>query len=114
MSKRGNEAEDQAWRYLQKQGLTLLERNAASRRGEIDLILEDGEELVMVEVRARANGAAVTAAASITMQKRQRIIAATQHWLSRHPRRHDQPLRFDVIAIDGDELRWIRNAFDAL
>ncbi|MCP3669207.1 MAG: YraN family protein, partial [Gammaproteobacteria bacterium] len=49
----GTEAEDLALEYLKQQGLTLLNRNYHCRRGEIDLIMQDGNFLVFVEVRYR-------------------------------------------------------------
>ncbi len=51
---RGREAEDRACDYLQTQGLQLLARNYRSKRGEIDLILQDKDSLVFVEVRYRS------------------------------------------------------------
>lgn len=114
MMERGAAAEQQACDYLQQQGLHCLERNMHCRVGEIDLIMHDGEELVIVEVRARAPDALVDALSSISAHKRKRIIQATRYWLARHPERADQPLRFDVIAISGASLDWHRNAFDAL
>lgn len=114
MIERGAAAEQQACTYLEKQGLQCLERNMRCRVGEIDLIMHDGEELVIVEVRARAQGALVDALSSVSSHKCRRIIQATRYWLARHPERADQPLRFDVIAISGETLNWHRNAFDAL
>ncbi len=49
----GDHAELLACRYLQRHGLRLLTRNFHCRRGEIDLIMRDGDSLVFVEVRYR-------------------------------------------------------------
>ena len=65
----GAEAEDLACAWLQARGLRLLERNYRSRRGEIDLIMQDGEQLVFVEVRYRASNRYGSAAESITSAK---------------------------------------------
>jgi len=51
---KGQWAENFAERYLELQGLSLLERNFTCRGGEIDLIMEHGEILVFVEVRGIA------------------------------------------------------------
>ena len=58
MNKRetGSRYEEAAAAFLQKQGLTLLEKNFRSRFGEIDLILKDGAYLVFTEVKYRADG----------------------------------------------------------
>ncbi|MGM9513568.1 YraN family protein [Roseateles sp. DB2] len=115
---RGAEAEQQALRHLQAQGMRLLERNYRVARGphapggEIDLILLDAAgSLVFVEVRARRSAAHGGAAASIGAGKRRRILFAAQHFLLRY--RQPPPCRFDVVAIDGPQLLWLQAAFDA-
>ncbi|MFZ2235385.1 MAG: YraN family protein, partial [Dokdonella sp.] len=47
----GQHYEGIACTRLQAAGLRLIERNANSRHGEIDLIMRDDETLVFVEVR---------------------------------------------------------------
>ncbi len=113
MNKRGAKAEHHARRYLEQHGLLCLEQNMQCRVGEIDLIMQDGEELAFVEVRARRPNATVDALSSITAPKRQRIVRAARHWLSRNPDWFEKPMRFDVVAIDGESLQWQRNSFDA-
>ena len=112
MNQRGSQAEQQARRYLEAQGLRCLVQNMHCRVGEIDLIMQDGDELAFVEVRARAANATVDALSSITAHKRQRIVRACRQWLSRNPQWFEAPMRFDVVAIDGGRLHWQRNSFD--
>ena len=115
---RGDEGEERALRYLQRQGLALVERNYRVARGpgargaEVDLIMRapDGT-LVFVEVRQRADGDHGGAAASVTRGKQRRCILGAKFYLQQlsvWP-----PCRFDVVAIDGDELTWLPAAFDA-
>jgi putative endonuclease len=79
---------------------------------EVDLIVADRDgTLVFVEVRSRARPGAGGAAASVGGSKQRRIVRAAQHYLMRLP--SPPPCRFDVIAIDGDELEWLPAAFDA-
>lgn len=115
---RGDAGENRALAYLQQQGLRLVTRNYRiaggpyARGAEIDLIMRDPDAtLVFIEVRVRRDTDHGGAAASITEAKRRRIIRAAHHYL----RRQSTPpaCRFDVIAIDGDELQWLRAAFDA-
>lgn len=115
---RGDAAEDAALAHLQAAGLRLLERNyrvgagPSRRAGEVDLIMSDRDgTLVFVEVRARAEASHGGAAASVTARKQQRLIYAAQHYLLRHA--SPPPCRFDVVVIDGDNLNWLRAAFDA-
>ena len=49
-AQRGAWAEDLACAHLQAAGLQLVTRNYRCPRGEVDLILRDGRDLVMVEV----------------------------------------------------------------
>lgn len=107
----GQIGEDAALAYLQRQGLTLIERNFRCKGGEIDLLMRDGSTLVFIEVRKRADKHHGGAAASITSGKQKRLIIAAHIFLQRYPM--PPPCRFDVIAIDGTELSWLKNAIEA-
>ena len=114
---RGSEWEAAAARMLAAAGLRVLTRSYRCRAGELDLVCLDGEQLVIVEVRARRGLSHGGAAASIDGRKRRRIVLATRHFLMMHPDLADAPVRFDVVAIDRaddrrPQVRWIRNAFD--
>ena len=112
---RGNAAEDAALAHLLAAGLTLVERNYRTPGrggGEIDLVMrEAGGTLVFVEVRARAGTTHGGAAASVGGVKQRRIVLAARHYLMRH--KSPPPCRFDVVAIDGDHIAWLKAAFDA-
>ena len=107
----GQIGEDEALVYLQQQGLTLVERNFLCKGGEIDLVMQDGDALVFVEVRKRADKHHGGAAASITRSKQQRLIIAAHIFLQRY--KMPPACRFDVIAIDAAEMSWLKNAIDA-
>lgn len=107
----GQLGEDAALSYLQQRGLILVERNFLCKGGELDLVMQEGEVLVFVEVRKRADRNYGGAAASVTAAKQKRLITAAHHYLQRY--RMPPACRFDVIAIDGDETEWIRNAIAA-
>ena len=112
---RGNAAEDAALAHLLAAGLTLVERNYRTPGrggGEIDLVMREvGGTLVFVEVRARAGTTHGGAAASVGGVKQRRIVLAARHYLMRH--RSPPACRFDVIAIDGNHIEWLKAAFDA-
>jgi putative endonuclease len=115
---RGDDAEARAQRHLERHGLVLVARHYRVARGpgaraaEIDLVMREADgTLVFVEVRARSRAEHGGAAASVTPAKQRRIVWAAQHFLlgwTRLP-----PCRFDVVALDGERLSWIRGAFDA-
>jgi putative endonuclease len=97
--------------FLERKGLRVIERNYRCRLGEIDLVARDGATTVFVEVRQRASSAFGGAAASITASKRQRLLRAARHYLSRL--RTLPECRFDAVLIEGDppRIEWVRNAF---
>lgn len=106
----GGAAEEQAARFLAARGLSIVGRNFRTRLGEIDLIARDGATLVFVEVRRRASSARFGGAlGSIDGRKRRRLEAAARLYLARL--RAEPACRFDVIALQGDEYTWLRDAF---
>ncbi|AFI83840.1 YraN family protein [Methylophaga nitratireducenticrescens] len=108
----GRQAEQLACDYLKKQGLKLIQRNFHCRRGEIDLIMQDGKTLVFIEVRYRRNAYHGSALESITGSKQSRIIITAQHYLMQSG--WSDNCRFDAIAITAtqpDQILWIRDAF---
>lgn len=114
----GDEAEARALAHLQREGLRLVQRNyrvAAGPRahgGEVDLILRDRDgTLVFVEVRARRSTRYGGAAGSITTTKQRRVVFAARHYLMAMA--SPPPCRFDVVAIEGEQLQWLRAAFSA-
>lgn len=107
----GDAAEDRALHYLQQYGLTLMQRNFRCKGGEIDLIMQEPGALVFVEVRKRADTRHGGAAASVTARKQARLIIAAQVFLQRY--RMPPACRFDVIAIDGSAIEWLKNAIEA-
>lgn len=111
----GKQEQGQRWEqvarvHLERRGLRLVEANFRCKAGEIDLIMAEGAELVFVEVRQRAGREHGGAAASITPAKQRRLVRAAQHYLLRFA--HTPPCRFDVVAIDGGHLDWLRNALE--
>ena len=114
----GDAAEARALDHLQAQGLKLVQRNYRvaggphARGAEVDLILRDRDgTLVFVEVRARASAGHGGALASVGTVKQQRIVRAARHFLLRWPVL--PPCRFDVVAIEGGHIHWVKAAFDA-
>ncbi len=114
----GDAGEDRALEHLLAHGLTLVQRNYRvargpnARGGEIDLILRERDgTLVFAEVRARRSSTHGGAAASVGATKQRSLILAAQHFL--RTQRTIPPCRFDVIAIDGERIEWLKAAFDA-
>lgn len=106
----GRAAENAAAALLAAKGLTIVERNFRAKVGEIDLVAKDGEEIVFVEVRARASAAFGGAAASVGGVKRRKLIKAASLWLQ--VRGWSGPCRFDVVALDAGRAEHYPAAFD--
>ncbi|GAA0790493.1 YraN family protein [Marinobacterium sediminicola] len=111
----GMDAEQRAEHWLTQQGLALLQRNAHCRLGEIDLIMQDGEQIVFVEVRRRSSRYFGGAAVSVDWRKQQKLIRAARFMLSRNPHWSQRTCRFDVLAFEGDSESsppvWYKDAF---
>lgn len=112
---RGRAAEEEAVRWLETQGYTILERNVVNRGGEIDLIARDGGGvLCFVEVKARASAVFGPAIAAVGPAKRRRLSrAAALHLATRGL--HLTACRFDVLGLDWVDGAWrytlVRDAF---
>jgi putative endonuclease len=110
----GKAGEDLAVRYLQQNGLKVIERNYRFERGEIDIIAEDGEDIVFIEVKARRSRKFGSPEDAVTEEKQRQIYAVADGYLFEHDI-DDRPCRFDVVAVEfrdgSSEIRHIRNAF---
>ncbi|MDR0469205.1 MAG: YraN family protein [Peptococcaceae bacterium] len=112
----GKQSEDMGTAWLISKGMRVLERNYRCRIGEIDLIGQMDDTLVIVEIRSRSSDSRGTPVESVTHSKRQKLrkIAA---WYLAQKGREDSPCRFDVLGIlysdDGGspQIEWITNAF---
>jgi len=107
---RGARAETIAAEFLASRGLVIVKRNFRTRHGEIDLVARDGNTLVFVEVRLRSSAGYGGAGASVTLAKRERLIAASLAYLAEIG--HEPPCRFDAILMDGldpSRVAWERD-----
>ena len=85
--------------FLEKQGYTILAQNwHAGRWGEIDIIAQQGDELVFVEVKARRGAGFGYPEEAVNRAKQAKLRGAGQAYLTSHPQL-PQKARFDVIAL---------------
>jgi putative endonuclease len=94
----GRRQEELAAGHLRSAGLEILERNVRLGPDELDIVALDGEEIVFVEVRARAAEAVVSPERSISRSKRYRLARAAARWLQEREM-GDRYCRFDVVAV---------------
>lgn len=111
----GRRGEDLAAEYLGERGLVVLSRNWRNREGELDLVVTNGELLVVVEVKTRSTDDFGPPAGYVTPEKVQRIRRATHAWLRRYQVGWCD-VRFDVVSVvwppDGPaRVEHLRGAF---
>lgn len=107
----GAEWERQAARYLESQGVRIMESNFRSRQGEIDLIGCHQGCLVFIEVKYRRSGCRGHALDAVDYRKQRRICQVADYYRYCHGIGDDADVRYDVVGIQGDEVQWIQNAF---
>ena len=113
MNKRekGAQKEEQVCAYLLSKGVKITERNFRCRQGEIDIIGYDGSFLVFFEVKYRSSRTMGSAAEAVGYVKQRKICRVSDYYRMIHRCGDDTPVRFDVVAVDGENLQWIKNAF---
>lgn len=119
MGKKENRAkgayyETQAAAFLESQGYEVLERNYWTRFGEIDLIAKEEEYLVFVEVKYRVNDQMGFPEEAVNKRKQRTIFRCAQIYLMEKGKLDNIPCRFDVVAIDGTQIRLRKNAFGGI
>jgi putative endonuclease len=117
----GRAAEELAARRLASAGWEIVERNARTRYGELDIVARDGRTLVFVEVKAGRLGAALgpeRPVLAVDARKQRRIRRLATAWMAerRDTARYGE-IRFDAIGVSFDrhgsvvEIEHIRAAF---
>jgi putative endonuclease len=107
----GQNAENAAVAFLEAHGLAVLLRNYRGKVGELDIVARDAQTLVIVEVRTRASDRFGGAAASIDSRKQTKIRKAAALLIHARKDLATLPVRFDVIAMKGEQIEWIKQAF---
>ncbi len=106
----GREGEEKAERTLKKQGYTIIEKNFRTRFGEIDIIAEEKGCLVFVEVKKRNTPSFGGPFNAVNTRKRQHLIKSALFYMKSHDS-FNRKVRFDVVGIEGDKVKIIKNAF---
>lgn len=115
MNKReiGAHYEERAADYLKGAGYQILARNFRIRTGEIDIVARDGEYLVFVEVKYRADGAYGSPLEAVDYRKQQSIVRTAGFYMLAQGYGTETSCRFDVVAIEGEQITLVQNAFGA-
>jgi putative endonuclease len=83
---------------LVEQGLVVLDRNWRCDAGEIDLVLRDGDVLVVCEVKTRTSTVCGTPHEAVTREKLDRLGRLASRWMSDHDV-HATDVRIDLVAV---------------
>ena len=96
----GAYGEDVAARYLVQAGMVLLDRNWRCPEGEIDLVLRDGDTLVVAEVKTRSGVAFGHPFEALTAAKLARLRRLANAWRVAHPEHGRlRRIRIDAVAV---------------
>ena len=106
----GHQAEDRAAAALEAAGYTIVVRNWRCAAGELDVVAREGSVLAFVEVRSRATDEYGHAAEMVNAKKRGRVVRAAKVYLAIE-RPIEPELRFDVVAVTGDQVDILRDAW---
>ncbi len=93
----GRRGEEMAREYLVAKGYNILDFNWHHGHKEIDIVARQGDEIVVVEVKTRAENYAEEPWAAVTNFKIRNIVEVADAWLRIH--KVDLEARFDVISI---------------
>ena len=117
----GEIAEELVARRLAAVGWEIVERNARTRYGEIDIVARDSRALVFVEVKGARAGTSFgpeKPILAIDRRKQQRVRRLATAWMSE---RRDQPrydeIRFDAVGVTLDragrplDIDYVKGAF---
>lgn len=106
----GRYGEDRVERWYTQRGYRLIERNWRGASGELDLIVTDGRELVVCEVKTRSNDRFGSGFDAITERKQQRIRRLTAQYV-RENGGWSGPIRFDAASVMGATVEVLHAAF---
>jgi putative endonuclease len=105
----GRAAEEIVAARLEAGSWKLLERNARTRYGELDIVALDGASLVFVEVKAGREGAGCgpeRPVHSVDHRKQRQVRRLAVAWLTEHrgslPRYAE--IRFDAVGVTFDRV----------
>src|SRR5437899_6594047 len=95
----GRHGEEDAYFFLRKLGYVMVARNYRSprRRGEIDLIGWDKDQLCFIEVKTRTTRDVMPAEVAVDAEKQHDLREVAREYRRKVP--GDPTLRFDIVAV---------------
>ncbi|MDO8513755.1 MAG: YraN family protein [bacterium] len=93
----GKSGESMACHFLAQKGMKILETNVRMTVGEIDILAQDADTIVIVEVKTRASGGYGIAEEKVDLAKQKKLRLLARELSKQYP---DSQLRIDVVAIN--------------
>ena len=94
----GKFGEDEAVKYLKQKGYKIIDRNFRCKRGEIDIIALDNDEIVFIEIKARISLKYGLPAEAVTKNKLKHIYRTAEYYLYTRNVLNENT-RIDVIEV---------------
>lgn len=95
----GRYGESVAERHLVSQGMVTLDRNWRCDEGEIDLVLRDGDTLVVCEVKTRTSHDHGSPHEAVDRVKLDRLRRLAERWRLDHDLNRVPDVRVDLVAV---------------
>jgi putative endonuclease len=110
----GKWGEDQAQRFLEKNGVVILGKNIYTEYGEIDLLGVGDRILLFIEVKTSQTRKFGFPEVSVNARKMDHMNKAAQKYLQDHEEISGD-WRIDVVSVEVNfknetEIRWFKNA----
>ena len=93
----GKIAEDLAVDFLVKANYKILVRNFRYLKAEVDIIAEFENQIVVVEVKARATDAFLEPQEAVNKKKIKLLVSATNYFIEEN--NINKEVRFDIISV---------------
>ena len=94
----GKFGEDEAVKYLEQKGYKISDRNFSCKRGEIDIIALDKNEIVFIEIKARISLKYGLPSEAVTKNKLKHIYKTAEYYLYTRNLLNEN-IRIDVIEV---------------
>ncbi len=109
----GKRGERLARKFLEEKGYRILDTNWRHEKDELDIVVLDGEQLVIVEVKTRSTDYFGNPSEAVNTAKEQFLIRGAEAYLE--SKKFDYEIRFDIISViitgNGHRIEHIIDAF---
>ena len=117
--KLGRVGEDEAVKFVKKQGYRILQTNFKTKLGEIDIIAEDKKVVAFIEVKTRTTEDFGSPLEAVNYHKQKKIIQVANQFLVNF-KVENRECRFDIVAINSSsedptswEIELIKDVFSS-